>query len=69
MPASSSGSGVAVAVVVAVASPVPNAATMESGAKAGLQHYFVEQEGPFARMSPVEAAKVDCDYLRSIGMA
>jgi sugar phosphate isomerase/epimerase len=37
--------------------------------KAGLQHYFVEQEGPFARMSPVEAAKVDCDYLRSIGMA
>ena len=40
-----------------------------SGAKAGLQHYFVEQEGPFARMSPIEAAKVDCDYLRSIGMA
>jgi len=40
-----------------------------AGAKAGLQHYFVEQEGPFARMSPVEAAKVDCDYLRSIGMA
>jgi sugar phosphate isomerase/epimerase len=40
-----------------------------AGAKAGLQHYFVEQEGPFARMSPVEAAKVDCEYLRSIGMA
>jgi sugar phosphate isomerase/epimerase len=40
-----------------------------AGAKAGLQHYFVEQEGPFARMSPLEAAKVDCDYLRSIGMA
>lgn len=40
-----------------------------AGAKAGLQHYFVEQEGPFARMSPIEAAKVDCDYLRSIGMA
>jgi sugar phosphate isomerase/epimerase len=40
-----------------------------AGAKAGLQHYFVEQEGPFARMSPVEAAKVDCDYLRSIGRA
>jgi sugar phosphate isomerase/epimerase len=38
-------------------------------AKAGLQHYFVEQEGPFARMSPVEAAKVDYDYLRAIGMA
>lgn len=40
-----------------------------AGAKAGLQHYFVEQEGPFARMSPVEAAKVDYDYLRAIGMA
>ena len=40
-----------------------------AGAKAGLQHYFVEQEGPFARMSPLEAAKVDCDYLRSIGKA
>ena len=37
--------------------------------QAGLQHYFVEQEGPFARMSPVEAARVDCDYLRSIGRA
>ena len=37
--------------------------------KAGLRHYFVEQEGPFARMSPLEAAKVDCDYLRTIGMA
>jgi len=40
-----------------------------AGARAGLQHYFVEQEGPFARMSPVQAAQVDCDYLRSIGMA
>jgi len=40
-----------------------------AGAKAGLQHYFVEQEGPFARMSPVEAAQVDYDYLRSIGRA
>jgi hypothetical protein len=29
----------------------------------------VEQEGPFARMSPLEAAKVDCDYLRAIGRA
>ena len=37
--------------------------------KAGLQHYFVEQEGPFARMSSVEAAKVDFEYLRSIGKA
>ena len=40
-----------------------------AGAKAGLQHYFVEQEGPFARMSPVEAARVDLEYLRSIGRA
>jgi len=37
--------------------------------KAGLQHYFVEQEGPFARMSPVEAAQVDYDYLHAIGRA
>ena len=34
--------------------------------KAGLQHYFVEQEGPFARMSPMLAAQVDYDYLRAI---
>ena len=40
-----------------------------AAAKAGLQHYFVEQEGPFARMSPLEAAQVDYDYLRAIGMA
>jgi sugar phosphate isomerase/epimerase len=40
-----------------------------AGAKAGLQHYFVEQEGPFARMSPVEAARVDFEYLRAIGRA
>jgi sugar phosphate isomerase/epimerase len=40
-----------------------------AAAKAGLQHYFVEQEGPFARMSPVEAARVDFEYLRSIGRA
>jgi sugar phosphate isomerase/epimerase len=40
-----------------------------AAAKAGLQHYFVEQEGPFARMSPLDAAQVDYDYLRAIGMA
>jgi sugar phosphate isomerase/epimerase len=40
-----------------------------AGAKAGLQHYFVEQEGPFARMSPLEAAQVDYDYLHAIGRA
>lgn len=35
--------------------------------RAGLEHYFVEQEGPFSRMSPLEAAQVDYDYLHSIG--
>jgi len=40
-----------------------------AGADAGLQHYFVEQEGPFVRMSPVQAAEVDYEYLRSIGRA
>jgi sugar phosphate isomerase/epimerase len=34
--------------------------------KAGLQHYFAEQEGPFARMTQMEAAQVDYDYLHSI---
>lgn len=33
---------------------------------AGLEHYFVEQEGPFSRMSPLEAAQVDYDYLHAI---
>ena len=40
-----------------------------AAAKAGLQHYFVEQEGPFARMPPIESARVDFEYLRSIGRA
>jgi sugar phosphate isomerase/epimerase len=40
-----------------------------AASKAGLQHYFVEQEGPFARMSPLEAAQVDYDYLHATGMA
>jgi len=34
--------------------------------KAGLRHYFAEQEGPFARMTALEAARVDYDYLHSI---
>jgi sugar phosphate isomerase/epimerase len=38
-----------------------------AAAKAGLQHYFAEQEGPFARMSPMQAAQVDYDYLHSLG--
>jgi sugar phosphate isomerase/epimerase len=37
-----------------------------AAAKAGLQHYFVEQEGPFSRMNPLQAARVDYDYLHSM---
>jgi len=37
-----------------------------AAAKAGLQHYFVEQEGPFARMSQLQAAQVDYDYLHAM---
>jgi sugar phosphate isomerase/epimerase len=35
--------------------------------KSGLQHYFVEQEGPFSRMDQLQAAQVDYDYLHSMG--
>ncbi|HXC09852.1 MAG TPA: sugar phosphate isomerase/epimerase [Steroidobacteraceae bacterium] len=34
---------------------------------AGLKHYFVEQEGPFSRMAPLQAARVDYEYLHSLG--
>jgi sugar phosphate isomerase/epimerase len=34
--------------------------------KAGLKHYFAEQEGPFTRMSPLEAARQAYDYLRKL---
>jgi len=34
--------------------------------KAGLQHYFAEQEGPFTRMSQLDAARQAYDYLRSL---
>ncbi len=34
--------------------------------KAGLRHYFDEQEGPFTRMSQLEAARAAFDYLRRI---
>jgi sugar phosphate isomerase/epimerase len=34
--------------------------------KAGLQHYFVEQEGPFSRMNQLQAARVDYAYLHSM---
>jgi sugar phosphate isomerase/epimerase len=38
-----------------------------AAAKAGLRHHFVEQEGPFSRMEPLEAARVDYEYLHSLG--
>jgi sugar phosphate isomerase/epimerase len=34
--------------------------------KAGLRHYFVEQEGPFSRMNELQAARVDYDYLHAM---
>jgi hypothetical protein len=34
--------------------------------QAGVKHYFAEQEGPFSRMSQLEAAQVAYDYLHSI---
>lgn len=33
---------------------------------AGLQHYFVEQEGPFSRMDQLQAARVDYEYLHAM---
>jgi len=35
--------------------------------KAGVEHIFVEQEPPFVKFTAFEAAKVDYDYLQSIG--
>lgn len=34
--------------------------------KAGVQHFFAEQEGPFTRMDQLEAAEVAYAYLRSM---
>ena len=34
--------------------------------KAGLKHYFAEQEGPFTRMSELEAARQAYTYLRKL---
>jgi sugar phosphate isomerase/epimerase len=34
--------------------------------KAGLKHYFAEQEGPFTRMSQIDAARQAYDYLRKL---
>jgi sugar phosphate isomerase/epimerase len=40
---------------------------LAAAAKGGLVQYFVEQEGPFARMDPMAAAKADYDYLHTLG--
>jgi sugar phosphate isomerase/epimerase len=34
--------------------------------KAGLKHYFAEQEGPFTRMTELQAAQQAFDYLRKL---
>lgn len=34
--------------------------------RAGLERYFVEQEGPFLRMDELHAAQVDYDYVHSL---
>jgi sugar phosphate isomerase/epimerase len=39
---------------------------MAAADTSGLKHCFVEQEGPFARMSSLDAARVDYDYLRPL---
>lgn len=39
---------------------------MAAADASGLKHCFVEQEGPYARMSQLDAAKVDYDYLRPL---
>jgi sugar phosphate isomerase/epimerase len=37
---------------------------MAAADRAGLKHCFVEQEGPFSRISQLDAARIDYDYLR-----
>jgi sugar phosphate isomerase/epimerase len=39
---------------------------MAAAEKAGLEHYFAEQEGPFSRMSQLDAARQAYEYLRRI---
>jgi sugar phosphate isomerase/epimerase len=34
----------------------------------GLKYYFVEQEAPFTRMGPLDAAQVDYDYLHALNV-
>jgi sugar phosphate isomerase/epimerase len=39
---------------------------VEAGLKAGVKHIFVEQEPPFKEVSAMEAAEIDCRYLKSL---
>jgi hypothetical protein len=39
---------------------------MAAADQAGLKHCFAEQEGPFNRMSSLQAARVDYAYLRPL---
>ena len=39
---------------------------VEAGLKAGVKHIFVEQEGPFKEVPAMEAAEIDCRYLKSL---
>jgi sugar phosphate isomerase/epimerase len=39
---------------------------MAAADQAGLKHCFAEQEGPFSRMSSLQAARVDYAYLRPL---
>lgn len=39
---------------------------MAAADRSGLKHCFVEQEGPYSRMSQLDAARVDYGYLRPL---
>ena len=39
---------------------------MAAANRSGLKHCFVEQEGPYSRMSQLDAARVDYAYLRPL---
>jgi sugar phosphate isomerase/epimerase len=39
---------------------------VEAGLKAGVKHMFVEQEPPFKDVSAMEAAAIDCSFLKSL---
>lgn len=39
---------------------------VDAGLKAGVTHMFVEQEPPFKEVSAMDAAAIDCRYLKSL---